>query len=89
MLSSCPVVTGLLPSEIDLLLLDGGEFSGAAEWAVLQERAVGWVLLDDTSTRKNANVLSMIIGDPRFEVIDVSAERNGTAIVRRCATREA
>jgi hypothetical protein len=89
MLANCPIVTGSLPDSIDLLLLDGGEFSGVAEWAVLQDRAVGWILLDDTQTRKNSIVLSMIMNDSRFEVIEVSSERNGTAVVRRCTTHEA
>jgi len=31
MLRNCPIVSDLLPHEIDLLLLDGGEFSGLAE----------------------------------------------------------
>lgn len=89
MLTTCPMVSHALPREIDLLLLDGGEFSGTAEWAVLQDRVVGWVLLDDTATRKNAKVLSMIMKDRRFEVIEVSPERNGTAIVRRRTSHEA
>lgn len=83
LLESCPQVSDHLPLGIDLLLLDGGEFSGEAEWSVLSDRVTGWALLDDTSTRKNANVLSAVSTDGRFEVIEVSPERNGTAIVRR------
>lgn len=82
-LRKCPNVLSLLPTRIDLLLLDGGEFSSFAEFSLLKDRCMGYVVLDDILTRKNAAVFDALIGDSQFCLIDQSSERNGIAVFRR------
>lgn len=83
-LLACPNVTHRLFSEIDLLVLDGGEFSTYSEWQILQSRVTKWVVLDDTLTRKSARIVAEI-DEPEscFRLVWHSTERNGTAVLMR------
>jgi hypothetical protein len=78
-----PNVIDSLPQNLDLLILDGGEFSTVAEFNLLRERVSGWIILDDTNTRKCAEILKMIQSNSEFLMIYESQERNGTAILKR------
>ena len=49
--SECPNVVSMLPNCIDLVVLDGGEFSTKAEFILLEHRTSMFVL-DDTQSRK-------------------------------------
>ena len=79
-LASAPNVLELVPEKLDLLVLDGGEFSSHAEYLTLKSRLVGWVVLDDTNVRKNRSVLSDLAADAQFVCVWKTAERNGAAI---------
>lgn len=79
--SASNLVTIDFPS-IDLLILDGGEFSTYSEFKLLENRLNGWLILDDTETRKCARILSEIRANPRFCLIYESSERNGVAVAR-------
>ena len=81
---SSPNVLADIPSSIDLLFLDGGEFSTAAEFWKLKDRAK-IVLLDDTTARKCVNIRDHVLSNPdTYEVIfDVPTERNGTMGFKR------
>jgi hypothetical protein len=50
-METCPNVVDTLPDQIDLLLLDGGEFSTKSEFLKLISRSKV-VILDDTNARK-------------------------------------
>lgn len=82
-----PNVLDMVPTEIDLLILDGGEFTTQAEYALLKSRVTGWIALDDTRTRKCREIVRRLLGgeDPDFAVVEQSEERNGIMIVRRIA----
>ena len=84
-ITQAPNVTSELPEEIDLLVLDGGEFSTYAEFQVLHDRLTGWLLLDDIRTRKCARLFRELSSDAwgDFDLIWQSDERNGTAVFRR------
>jgi hypothetical protein len=82
-LSSCPNFFKNLPTAIDLLILDGGEFSTYAEFIKLQERVTNWIVLDDTNSRKCRRVLREIYESNSFAVVYKSQERNGIAIIKR------
>ena len=83
-LLSCPNVTHRLFPEIDLLVLDGGEFSTYSEWRTLHSRVTKWVVLDDTLTRKSARIVAEV-DEPEscFRLVWRSTERNGTAVLMR------
>lgn len=89
-LEEAPEVTGRLPEVIDLLILDGGEFSTAAEYDVLAPRTAGWLVLDDTGTRKCAGIVHRLVSraDTRFTPVWSSQERNGVLVARRTTVPE-
>ena len=82
-LEKVPYVLEKIPETIDLLILDGGEFSTYSEFTKLQSRVNYWIILDDTSTRKCRRILSEINHFPDWKVFYKSDERNGTAILSR------
>jgi hypothetical protein len=82
-MKNAPNAYSTIPDSIDLLILDGGEFSTFAEFSLLNNRVSGWIILDDTKTRKCSEILKNIGEDKLFEVIYSSEERHGTAILKR------
>lgn len=87
-LNSCPNVLDQIPSDIDFLLLDGGEFSTHAEYQILSPRVNYWLALDDTQGRKCGKIADEIrSGRTQFEIEWESAERNGSLIARRRESR--
>lgn len=79
-----PLVEEFIPQSIDLLILDGGEFSTYAEFKKLAPLVKKWIILDDTFTRKCSRVLDEIRSNSKFEIVSESRERNGTAVIRVC-----
>jgi len=59
----CENIIGQLPTEIDVLLLDGGQFSTRAEFHKLKDRTK-IVLLDDTQSFKTEKARQDMISDP-------------------------
>ncbi len=82
-LGSTPLVLNRIPLKIDLLVLDGGEFSTYAEFKLLQNRVSKWIILDDTNTRKCRRILEEVGNDSQFSIVWSSDERNGTAVMLR------
>lgn len=80
-LKSTPYVLDAIPEHIDLLILDGGEFSTWAEFQTLQHRVSKWIILDDTHTRKCKRILDEVRGSDNYSIIWTSDERNGTAVL--------
>ncbi len=78
-----PSVRHLMPKNIDVLLLDGGEFSSLSEFQYLKTRLSNkaTVILDGINVRKNKMVLDLIKNDPDYTIEKSSNERNGTALV--------
>jgi len=59
-----------LPEEIDLLIIDGGEYSGEIEFNVLWERSK-YFFLDDIISYKNKNNRKYILSNPDvFSIIE-------------------
>jgi hypothetical protein len=93
-LKNCPFVLDQIPAKIDLLILDGGEFSSTLEFDKLHKRA-RFIVLDDTSdsvewipkthTLKNSEVRKYILkNSDEFKVIaDNQKDRNGFFICER------
>jgi hypothetical protein len=80
LMRDAPLVIDAIPLSLDLVILDGGEFSTYAEFLELKDRLAKWVVLDDVKTRKNRRVLEELRKDPAFALVAEEDERNGTAI---------
>lgn len=80
---SCPNVFSSLPSKIDFLFLDGGEFSTYQEYIKLKDRSI-FIGMDDTVSRKCRKIREEILSNPdHYEiVIDNPWYRNGVMICR-------
>lgn len=79
----CPTVIDILPERIDVLLLDGGEFSTYAEFQKLKEKT-GVVLLDDTKSMKGKKIREELLQDRMWRVVyDLPEKKNGACIACR------
>ena len=68
-----------LPTQIDILVLDGGEYTTYNEWKVLQDYAnIKYLILDDTATLKCKYILKELSD----KVIAKTSERNGGVIIQ-------
>jgi hypothetical protein len=67
-LKKSPNILNVIPNQIDLLLLDGGEFSTLAEFNILKNRS-RYILLDDTRTTKCRKVTEYLKNDQNYDVV--------------------
>jgi hypothetical protein len=77
-----PNVLSIIPKSIDLLILDGGEFSSFSEYQKLKDR-VKYLVLDDTNVIKNYEVSNIIRSDKNYEVLFDSNDRNGFLMAKK------
>jgi hypothetical protein len=82
-LATAPYIFDSLPDSIDLLILDGGEFSTYGDYLKLQSRVKGWIILDDIYTRKCRRIMLDLAGQSDWIIVFESHERNGTAVLKR------
>jgi hypothetical protein len=75
-------VIDIIPEKIDLLILDGGEFSGLSEFNKLKDRSI-YFILDDTNVIKNYEVANLIRNNNEFKVLHDSNERNGYLVAKK------
>lgn len=77
-LLSCPNVLNELPTEIDLLFLDGGEFTTTAEFFKLKNKSK-IIILDDTTARKCKDIRIHVLNSPEeYKILfDEPGCRNG------------
>ncbi len=72
----------------DMVLIDGSEFTGEAEYA--QIKGAKFILLDDTNTFKCYNVRQALLNDPMYElIVDNQELRNGFSVFRQRAVHPA
>lgn len=78
-----PNVMDKLPERIDLLIIDGGEFSGHLEFEKLWDRST-YIVLDDTNAIKHQATKKEILSKlETFEIIeDNTTDRNGYFICK-------
>lgn len=76
-----------IPSKIDLLILDGGEYSTYPEWRLLKPRTTT-VALDDTELLKTKQIQQELESDPEWSTCWLSSERYGCSIHRRNNVRK-
>lgn len=78
-----PNVIDLLPARIDVLLLDGGEFTTYAEFQKLKERT-GVIILDDTKLLKCNKIREELLQDREWRIVyDHPQQRAGNCIACR------
>jgi hypothetical protein len=76
-------VLNIIPDKIDILILDGGEFSSLSEFKKLEDRTTYFVL-DDTLLIKNNQVANIMRNDGRYEIIyDNTSDRNGFLVSKK------
>ena len=76
-------VLNQMPSKIDLLILDGGEFSALGEFNKLKDISTYFVL-DDTNTIKNNEVANIMRNDINYKILyDNTSDRNGFLISKK------
>ena len=78
-LNSCKNVYEELPSEIDFLFLDGGEFSTYPEWLKLKGRSKV-VALDDITQLKTKQIYTELLIDKNYDMISYNEDGNGFCI---------
>lgn len=75
-------VLELIPNEIDLLILDGGEFSTYPEYMKIGNRAKV-IILDDTKVLKCQKIREELISNNNYEILyDELNDRNGFFVAR-------
>jgi len=79
---SCDNVINLIPEKIDLLLLDGGEFSTYLEWLILKER-VKIVMLDDIDVFKCKRIYEELIKNTNYSLLYKTEEGNGFCVFKQ------
>lgn len=78
-LSRCENIIESIPSEIDFLLLDGGEFSTYSEWQILKGRTK-MVALDDIRELKTKQIYKELITDDSYELVIETPDGNGFCV---------
>ena len=72
-----------LPGQIDVAILDGGEFCGRGDLSRVVELSPKIIALDDTRCMKNSTNLLLLSGRPDWQLIEKSDDRNGWAIFKK------
>jgi hypothetical protein len=79
---SCPNVLDKIPEKIDLLFLDGGEFSTIPEFIKLKTRYT-YLVLDDINELKCKEINKQLKARKDHELVKTHSERNGFSVFIR------
>lgn len=79
LLKNAKNILSKIPDKIDLLILDGGEYTSYPEYKILKERC-NIIILDDIFVHKNNKVYNELMLNTNFDLLYHSHERNGYAI---------
>jgi len=82
-LAQAPYVYDQLPTEIDFILFDGGEFTTFFEFEKLFPHCNRFIALDDIHTSKCRSIYEFLKGNPLWKGVGYTEERNGFAIFQR------
>lgn len=76
-------VLHLIPTQIDLLILDGGEFTTYPEFIKIGKRAK-FIVLDDTKELKCKKIRDILMSDDEYRILeDEQEDRNGFLIAEK------
>jgi len=79
----CPHVLEQLPERIDLLVLDGGEYTTLNELEILLSRCSNYIILDDTKEDKCRECRNILLTHESWDEIYSLDERNGFSIFKK------
>ena len=75
-------VLNKIPEKIDLLLLDGGEFSTYSEWLKLKDRST-IIMLDDTTVTKCKKINDELKSSENYTLIFETLEGHGFSVFKK------
>lgn len=78
----CPYILSQIPNKLDIVLLDGGEFTTYSEFMILKERT-NIFILDDSNVLKNTKTRYTLQNDSNWQLILNSNDRNGYCVFER------
>ena len=78
-----PYVLDKIPSEIDFILFDGGEFTTFFEFQILFPRCTNIIAMDDVNVSKCRKMREILTANPEWTEIHYIPERNGFSIFKR------
>lgn len=79
---NCPYVLDCIPDKIDVVLLDGGEFTTYAEYQILKYRTKIFIL-DDSNILKNTRVREELSTHNDWQLVVHKNIRNGFSIFQK------
>jgi hypothetical protein len=79
----CPNVLSQLPESIDVLLLDGGEYTTLNEFEILLPRCSRYIILDDTKEDKCRECRDLLLANSSWTEVLYLDERNGFSIFKK------
>lgn len=79
-----PYIGDQIPSEVDVVLLDGGEFSTEGDWQFFQDKNVKVYMLDDVNIIKCSKIRETLLNNKDYKLIaeDLN-DRNGWSIFEK------
>ena len=81
--NKCENILNKIPSEIDLLILDGGEYSTQIEWSLLKDKTK-IVVLEDITMLKTKSIYDDLNKNLEYECLKhIGYEGNGFAIFKK------
>jgi len=78
----CPNVLDKIPQQIDLLLLDGGEFSTVPEFIKLKSK-YKYLVLDDITALKCKEINNQLSNRKDHVLVKTDSERNGFSVFKK------
>ncbi len=78
----CENVLNQIPEKIDLLLLDGGEFSTYPEWLKLKDRST-IIMLDDTTVTKCKKINDELKSSENYTLVFETLEGHGFSVFKK------
>jgi len=81
-IDKCENVLNEIPEKIDLLLLDGGEFSTYSEWLKLKDRST-IIMLDDTTVTKCKKINDELKSSENYTLIFETLEGHGFSVFKK------
>jgi len=82
-IKSSPYILDRIPSEIDFVLFDGGEFTTFFEFQILFPRCTNIIAMDDVNVSKCRKMREILTANPEWTEIHYIPERNGFSIFKR------
>jgi hypothetical protein len=76
-------VGNVLPETIDLVCMDGGEFSSPGDWATIKVKNPKLIVLDDIYVFKNYFIHNELLNNTNYKCIFSAPIRNGISIFLR------